>query len=66
MVADEVASPLTHIYNEIIGYVAGTVEVGRMDALFKKDDTLNKCNYRPVNVLVTVDKVFEKILVRQL
>ena len=35
MVADEVASPLTHLYNEIISRgtcMAGTVEVGGMDA----------------------------------
>ena len=34
--------------------------------LFKKDDTLCKENYRSVNLLITVSKVFERILCDQL
>ena len=34
--------------------------------LFKKDDTLSKENYRSVNLLIAVSKVFEKILCDQL
>ena len=30
--------------------------------MMTKDDALNKCNYRPVTELVTVDKVFEQLL----
>ena len=68
MVADEVASPLTHIYNEIISW--GTWPEQRKwrewTPVFKKGDALNKCNYRSVTVLVTVDKVFEQLLSGQL
>ena len=34
--------------------------------LFKKDDTLSKENYRSVNLLIAVSKVFERILCDQL
>ena len=34
--------------------------------IFQKDNPHNKSNYRPVSILVTLDKVFEKCLTRQL
>ena len=34
--------------------------------VYKKDDPLDKVNYRPVTVLTSVDKVFEQMLCRQL
>ena len=68
MVADEVASPLTHIYNEIIsrGTWPEQWKWREWTPVFKKDHALNKCNYRPVTVLVTVNKVFEQLLAGQL
>ena len=46
--------------------MAGTAEWGEWTPVFKKGDALNKCNYRSVTVLVTVDKVFEQLLSGQL
>ena len=68
MVADEVASPLTHIYNEIIsrGTWPEQRKWGEWTPVFKKGDALNKCNYRSVTVLVTADKVCEQLLSGQL
>ena len=34
--------------------------------LFKKDDMLNKQNYRPVSILSCISKVFERLLIEQL
>jgi len=34
--------------------------------VFKKDDPSNICNYRPVSILIIIEKVFEKCLNRQL
>ena len=67
MIADEVDSPLTHIYNEIIsqGTWLEQWKWGEWAPVFKKDDALNKCNCRPVTVLVTVDKVFDQLLAGQ-
>ena len=36
------------------------------DDLFKKKDDLDKENYRPVNVLSHVSKVFERIIYQQI
>ena len=68
MVTEEVASLLTPIYNEIIsrGTWPEQWKWEEWTPVFKKDDALNKCNYRPVTVLVTVDKVFEQLLAGQL
>ena len=34
--------------------------------IFNKNDNHDKCNYRPVNVLTSMSKLFERILVQQL
>ena len=60
--------PFTHIYSEIIsrGTWPELWKWGEWTPVFKKDDALNKCNYRLVTVLVTVHKVFEQLLAGQL
>lgn len=35
------------------------LEKGRMDLVFKKEDFLEKINYRFIIVLIVVDKIFE-------
>ena len=42
------------------------MELADVTPLFKKDDTLSKENYRSVNLLIAVSKVFEIILCDQL
>ena len=34
--------------------------------MFKKEDPLDKTNYRPISILPTVSKIFERMLFNQL
>ena len=46
--------------------IAKYLEKGRMDPVFKKEDPLEKTNYRPITVLTVVDKIFEQLLSKQM
>ena len=37
-----------------------------MDPVFKKEDPLEKTNYRPITVLTVVDKIFEQLQSKQM
>ena len=41
-------------------------KLAKICPIFKQDDPHDKSNYRPVSILVTLDKIFEKCLARQL
>jgi len=66
--AKEQAIPLTKLYNACIssGKWPGEWERGEWIPAFKKDDPVNKENYRPVAVLSAVDKVFEQLISTQI
>ena len=42
------------------------LKLGQVTPLFKKDDELNKSNYRPVTVLPALNNVFERLLSAQM
>ena len=46
--------------------IAKYLEKGRMDPSFKKEDPLEKTNYRPITVLTVVDKIFEQLQSKQM
>jgi len=66
--ADEIAASLTLIYNQAIeqGVWPEDWKRGEWTPVHKKDDPLNKINYRPVTILTSVDKIFEQLLCKQL
>ena len=66
--ADALAYPLSVLINKIIdsGSVPAAWKLAEICPIFKKDGPHDKSNYRPVSILVTLDKVFEKCLARQL
>ena len=66
--AKELATPLTKLYNSCIssGKWPSEWKRGEWIPVFKKDDPLDKENYRPVTVLSTVDKVFEQLISKQI
>ena len=46
--------------------IAKYLEKGRMDPVFKKENPLEKTNYRPITVLTVVDKIFEQLQSKQM
>ena len=61
------ANILQKLLNESIetGTFPDCLKLADITPVFKKKDPLNKTNYRPVSVLPTVSKLFEKITQKQ-
>ena len=51
-------------FNESVetGIYSDNLKLADITPVFKKKDPLNKINYRPVSVLPSVSKIFEKLL----
>ena len=66
--ASAIAGPLSTIMNESIRQCRYPArwKVGQVTPLFKKNDELNKTNYRAVTVLPVIKNIFEKLLSVQL
>ena len=66
--AQVIAISLTNLFNRCIieGKWPQSWKKGEWVPVFKRDDPLLKENYRPVTVLPAVDKLFEKIVAKQL
>ena len=65
--AKEIAPSLTGILNMSIrvGVWPANWKLGEWIPIYKKDDRMKDINYRPVTVLSSVDKVYEKLLSSQ-
>ena len=48
------------------GYFPDDLKLAEVSSIFKKNDDLDKENYRPVSVLLNVSKVFERIIYSQI
>ena len=61
LVADEIAEPLTVVFNQVIQEREWPKEWKRGEwvSVYKKEDPQNVANYRPVTLLPAVDKIFE-------
>ena len=68
LVADEIAEPLTVVFNQVIQAREWPKEWKRGEwvPVYKKEDPQNIANYRPVTLLPAVDKIFEQLLCYQL
>lgn len=66
--AGQLATPLTTIFNRAIeeNHWPNAWKKGEWIPVYKKEDHLDKVNYRPITVLTTVDKIFEQLICRQL
>ena len=68
LAATNICDILTSCINSNIANCEFPYELKRADIIpcHKKDDTTNKINYRPISLLPTVSKVYEKILYAQI
>ncbi|PFX14021.1 putative 115 kDa protein [Stylophora pistillata] len=66
--ARELSGPLTAVYNSCItlGEWPAVWKKGEWTPVFKKEDPHEKKNYRPITVQVTINKIFEQLLSKQL
>ena len=66
--AEELAPSLTSIFNQSITKEAWVTQWkhGEWVPLFKKEDRQEDKNYRPITVLPCVDKIYEKLLAKQI
>ena len=51
---------------EETGIFPSSLKLGNITPIFKKDDPLDKSNYRPVSILPLLSKVYERIIYNQL
>ena len=55
------------VNNSIIkGIFAGNLKFAESPSLFKKKESLNKINYRPVSILIALSKIYEKAMSLQI
>ena len=63
-IADQIAIPLTHIYNSSLesGTVPSEWKKALVTAIFKKGDRKMPSNYRPISLTCQVCKILEKFI----
>jgi hypothetical protein len=64
----EIAPHLARLFNESIidGIYPNELKIAKLIPLFKTGDPTLTSNYRPISILPTIGKVFEKVVFRQL
>jgi hypothetical protein len=67
-IKDSILEPLTVIINQALnsGIFPKRLKIAKISPIFKKGDKKLFCNYRPISVLPTLSKVFEKIIHNQI
>ena len=66
--ADLFCFPLTELFYKLVEESSFPDDMKNADvsSLFKKDDNMSKTNYRPISLLPTIAKIFERLMHRQL
>ena len=57
---------LTKIFNDLRGNFLNILKCAYITPYFKKGDTTNKSNYRPISTLCNFSKIFEKLIYNQI
>ena len=66
--ASVIGQPLTSLINMSISTntFPDALKEAEVSPIFKKDDSMNKNNYRPVSILPCISKIFEKVYCEQM
>lgn len=61
-------SPLTIIVNQMLntGIFPDKLKIAKVTPVYKKDDETLFTNYRPISLLPTISKIFEKVIFKQI
>ena len=61
-------SPLTNLFNTSVieSVFPSDLKYANVTPLYKKDDNTNKENYRPISILPTISKIFERLMFQQI
>ena len=67
-IGNELSKPLTIIINQCLltGIFPDLLKIAKVKPLFKRGDTAQLNNYRPISRLPTIPKVFERVIYSQL
>ena len=67
-IKDEIAKPLTIIINQSLktGVFPDPLKIAKVKPLYKKGDNFCLNNYRPISLLPTISKIFERVMFAQL
>ena len=67
-IKDEIAKPLTIIINQSLktGVFPDALKIAKVKPLYKKGDNFCLHNYRPISLLPTISKNFERVMFTQL
>ena len=65
---EEIAEPIKNCINSSIstGTFPGELKMPDIVPVFKKEDQNDKANYRPINLMSLISKIFEKVLYQQI
>ena len=64
----EMLIPITNCITKCIStkFFTGALKVADVIPVFKKEDPNNKANYRPISLLPTFSKIFERVIFEQM
>ena len=67
-VKNVISEPLSIIINQMLksGIFPDSLKISKIVPLYKKDDDTNLSNYRPISLLPSISKFFEKVILEQL
>ena len=68
LIQDKVSKPLTLIINQMLttGIFPDAFKKSKIVPIFKKGDSSLPTNYRPISILPTISKIFERVIYNQL